>query len=1198
MLAFVMLHRIAIVFALSISLGSVQAFSGASVPWTTYEAENMATTGTVFGPQYGANVVASESSGRKCVQLNGTGQYMQFTAQAAANALVVRYSVPDTANGMGTDYTISLYTNGVFVAKLPVTSRYSRLYGAYPFTNNPSAGSPRNFYDEVRTNGLNINPGDVVRLQEDNADTAAYYLIDLVDLENVPAPITQPANSLSILSYSAGGTGATDDTTPLVNCISAASSQGKTVWLPAGTYKITSSINLPSNTTIQGAGMWYSTLVGDPVLYTNPSRRLTLNGNGSNIQLSDIAVIGKLNYRDDKEPNDGLGGSYGTGSTIARVWVEHTKTGAWLVNSSGLVVSNCRFRDTIADGINLCVGMQSTTVTNCTARGTGDDCFAIWPATYISQTFSPGLNVIRNCTGQVPFLANGGAIYGGASNRIEDCLFQDITYGCGILISTTFDVGTNDFSGTTVAQKSDLVRCGGIAGLQICLQNKGLSGLNLNNLNIANSISDGLSIIAPGSNLGTGVGTLANAVMANVSITNYGIGVSGRHGLWARSDTIGSMTVSNSTVVDYLDSSANFSFTFVTSTIPVTVQPNPSGRSFTVDGTNYSSAQIFNWVSGSSHTIATTLSQSGGTGAQYAWVSWSDGGAISHTVAPTSGTIYTASFTMQYFLTMNAGAGGTVSPANGWTDSGTAVNISATASNGYSFASWAGSGSGSYSGNINAASVMVNGPITENASFGVPSAIISLGGNLNFGNVSVGNSSNQTFTISNVGSSTLAVGSISYPAGFSGAWSGAIAAGGSTNLTATFLPVGASNYSGSLTVSSDAASGVKTLAVSGVGVAQTNGSGHQIILVDLGNNSSYRGTNVVNPDVNGHFWNSVWSGAFYANMVDLAGNPTSIGLGFDSAVGTDSYNGPSGATLDPGAVVIDAPALGNLGINAAVYDYYVSSSFQIQGLNPALTYSLTFFGSHKYNTDDVTRYAIYTDNTYSTVVASTILTVGVGSAHNSNTVATINGLLPQMGNALYVKFFGTNGGNGYLNDMQIMANHAPTAQPLTFTLPLGQTNSVQVIGGANAPTDADGDSLVVSSVSSPVLGGGSVTTNGGSGFTYAADGTAVLGTNQFTYTVTDPYGTTVTKPVTVIVYNPEGLNQLHPPSLLGGGVAVLTYMGIPGNQYALDSTTNLAAPITWTAVATNFAGSDGIVNFTNMSFAPANFFRTRSVNGP
>ena len=699
------------------------AISGATVPWTSYEAENMTISGgTILGPQYGPNVIASESSERKCVQLNGTGQYVQFTAQAAANAIVVRYSVPDTSNGTGTNYTISLYINGTFAGKLPVTSMYSWLYGNYPFANNPAAGSPRNFYDEVRTNGLSINPGDLVRLQKDVTDTASYYVIDLVDLENIAAPITQPANSLSIISYGAGGTGTTDDTTPLVNCISAASSQGKTVWLPAGTYKITSSINLPANLTMAGAGLWYSTLVGDPALYTSSSRRVTLNGTGGNIHLSDFAIIGKLNYRNDSEPNDGLGGFYTTGSTISRIWVEHTKTGAWLVNSSGLVVDGCRFRNTIADGINLCVGMRSSTVTNCTARGTGDDCFAIWPATYTFPFYSPGLNFITHCTAQTPFLANGSAIYGGTSNRIEDCQFLDITYGCGLLISTTFPVGTNVFSGTAVAQGCDLIRCGGYdpgygwrAALQLCLDTYtgGISGVSLNNLNITNSISDGLSIIG-------GTGTLTNAVAADVNIPNYGIGASGRHGLWARSDATGSMTVSNSTIVEYRNDSSKFSFIFVTNpvnTISVTVQPNPSGRSFTVDGTNYASAQTFSWTPGSNHTIATTSPQNGATGVQFLWSSWSDGGAISHSVSPTVNTTYTANFATQYYLAISAGAGGSASPGSLWTNSSAVVNISAPASNGFSFGSWTGNGSGSYSGNNSAASVTMNGPVNQLASF-------------------------------------------------------------------------------------------------------------------------------------------------------------------------------------------------------------------------------------------------------------------------------------------------------------------------------------------------------------------------------------------------------------------------------------------------------------------------------------------------
>lgn len=630
---------------------SALAVRGATVPWTTYEAENMINTGTILGPTYTTNLVSTEASGRQCVRLGATGQYVQFAAQSNANAIVVRYSVPDTADGVGADYTLSLYTNGVFAAKLPVTSKYSWLYGAYPFTNNPNAGSPRNFFDEVRTNGWSINAGDVVKLQKDSTDTASYYDIDLVDLENVAAPISQPAGSVSIKSYGAVGDGLNDDTSALQNCINATNN----VWLPAGNYKIAGTINLPSNLTIHGAGMWYTTLVGDPALYaTDPSRRITLSGTGSNIVLSDFAIAGKLNYRNPSEPNDGLAGSYGTGSTISNIWVEHTRHLAWIVNSQGLLINACRARNTLADGINLAVGMQSTIVTNCTARGTGDDCFAIYPGTYTSQTYTPGLNVFTHCTGRVPFLANGGAIYGGVSNTIEDCLFQDMPYGCGILISTTFGgVMTNSIIGAS-AQRCDLIRCGGFdpfyqwrAALQLCLDTvtNGISGVNLNNLNIMNSVSDGLSIIGD-------TGALSNAIMSYVTIPNYGVGVDGRNALWARNDAIGSMTVSNCTVVEYKDVSPNFTFNFVTTSIPVTVQTSSSGLSFMVDGTSYTSAQVFSWTPGSDHTITAISPQGGSAGVQYVWSSWSDCGAISHTVAPTTGTSYIATFTNLQVQTM------------------------------------------------------------------------------------------------------------------------------------------------------------------------------------------------------------------------------------------------------------------------------------------------------------------------------------------------------------------------------------------------------------------------------------------------------------------------------------------------------------------------------------------------------------------
>jgi len=155
-----------------------------------------------------------------------------------------------------------------------------------------------------------------------------------------------------------------------------------------------------------------------------------------------------------------------------------------------------------------------------------------------------------------------------------------------------------------------------------------------------------------------------------------------------------------------------------------------------VDGTEYTTNETFSWFPGSSHTIATTSPQSGGTGIQYLWSSWNDGGAISHTVSPTVGATYTANFTTEYYLTMSAGTGGgSVSPASGWEISGAVVPIVATTNTGYYLSGWTGSGNGSYSGSSSSTSVTMNGPISQTASFVVipPPAVSSFTMSTNMG---------------------------------------------------------------------------------------------------------------------------------------------------------------------------------------------------------------------------------------------------------------------------------------------------------------------------------------------------------------------------------------------------------------------------------------------------------------------------------
>ncbi|NBR49610.1 hypothetical protein EBU02_12370, partial [bacterium] len=80
--------------------------------------------------------------------------------------------------------------------------------------------------------------------------------------------------------------------------------------------------------------------------------------------------------------------------------------------------------------------------------------------------------------------------------------------------------------------------------------------------------------------------------------------------------------------------------------------------------------------------------------------------------------------------------------------------------------------------------------------------VIGLTGNLTFGNAST----TRQLVISNTGFDRLVVSGITYPSGFSGAWSGTIGAGASQNVPVTFTPSALQSYSGNIVVASDASS--------------------------------------------------------------------------------------------------------------------------------------------------------------------------------------------------------------------------------------------------------------------------------------------------------------------------------------------------------------------------------------------------------
>ncbi|MES2386980.1 MAG: choice-of-anchor D domain-containing protein, partial [Bacteroidota bacterium] len=154
----------------------------------------------------------------------------------------------------------------------------------------------------------------------------------------------------------------------------------------------------------------------------------------------------------------------------------------------------------------------------------------------------------------------------------------------------------------------------------------------------------------------------------------------------------------------------------------------------------------------------------------------------------------------------NGSYSGTISP-------GSFVDVTIT------FASFS---NGFYSGNINVSSDATGGSSSIFVS-GTAVAIdrnitLSIPAGTNFGSVYTGQSVTRTLVITNNGNSPLTVFNISYPAGFSGVWTGTIAAGASQNIDVTFAPQVTTTFSGSINVNSDNTSGNNLLAVSGIGL--------------------------------------------------------------------------------------------------------------------------------------------------------------------------------------------------------------------------------------------------------------------------------------------------------------------------------------------------------------------------------------------
>jgi hypothetical protein len=552
---------------------------GANMPYDSYEAEDGVLGGgaTVLGPNRTIGDPAGEASGRKAVHLAANGASVSFTTRASTNTLVTRYNVPD-----GTDSTtLNIYVDGTLLKTISLTSKYAWLYGdeASP-GNSPGSGGPRHIYDEANVMlGTTVPAGHTIKLEKDAANTAAYYNIDYINLEQAtavanpdPTKYVVPAGFTQQDVQNALDT-ARQDTTKLG------------VYLPAGDYSTSNKMTVYGRAIkVVGAGPWF-TRFSTPQAQENTDGGFSLQSGAGGSSFSGFSFFGNYTSRIDG-PGKVFDITGMANLTIDNIWVEHTICGVWGTDVDNSTFTNLRIRDTFADGINLTNGSTGNLVSNDEARSTGDDSFALFPATDHSSDQETN-NTFQNLSVQTTWRAAGLAVYGGGGNKFTNLYIADTLTYSGITIGSLQFGGIPalgfESSPTTTFDNISLARDGGhfwggqtFPGMWVYSAEFKLQGLRISNVDITDPTYSGIMFQTKW-NGSTSLNPITDTVFTNISISGAqksgdAYDAKSGFGIWAnpqpeagQGPAVGSVTFNglheSNNAVDIQNTAPNFTIT-------------------------------------------------------------------------------------------------------------------------------------------------------------------------------------------------------------------------------------------------------------------------------------------------------------------------------------------------------------------------------------------------------------------------------------------------------------------------------------------------------------------------------------------------------------------------------------------------------------------------------------------------------------
>lgn len=420
---------------------------GAKMPYTTHEVENASVeNGATIQQSTDMESTAVEATNQTYVELPKKDAAVTFNVTEPANALNVRYTIPDGVSGQ-----LDVQVNGSSVGNLDLSSHsaWQYLKGDHEYDQAIDGSSARFRFDETRLllKDIQLKSGDKISLVKKKDDNVPYG-IDFIELEQAPAPVAQGENSISIVDKGASANDDGDDTVALLAAVEEAKASGKSVYIPEGRFNFDKQVNIEAdNLKISGAGVWHTQLH-----FTSDKRYgggIVFGHNSNGIELSNLYMDSNLTSRYNEDAQyKAISGTLGKDSKIHDIWVQHFEVGMWIGDydqtgnmkyTDGLVVENARIRNNLADGINFAQGTKNSTVKNSNIRGNGDDGLAIW------SSISDGTNAAAeennkflNNTIESGWRAAGIGIFGGKGHEISGNLIKDVFAGAGIRVNTVF----------------------------------------------------------------------------------------------------------------------------------------------------------------------------------------------------------------------------------------------------------------------------------------------------------------------------------------------------------------------------------------------------------------------------------------------------------------------------------------------------------------------------------------------------------------------------------------------------------------------------------------------------------------------------------------------------------------------------------------------------------------------------------------